>query len=189
MIMNKIHRTICVITLAAAFCGFAGEAYAFGIPMPFKEYLASYMRSWTTSIIGKKKLTKYSNNLQLAQENAERGSGYEAGGLYDFIEDSAKRFGEDPKALEDASADFLEKTLKEYKKKAEEDAEAQKALEAENQQADNTNGQTDDNQASADDQTDSNQASAGSSYVKDQTYHWLEQNRSPSNKDGKIKMF
>jgi len=83
----------------------------------------------------------------------------------------------------------LEKTLKEYKKKAEEDAEAQKALEAENQQADNTNGQTDDNQASADDQTDSNQASAGSSYVKDQTYHWLEQNRSPSNKDGKIKMF
>lgn len=178
MIMNKIHKTICVIAFAAAFVGFAGEAYAFGIPMPFKEYLASYMRSWTTSIIGKKNLSKLSNNLKLAQENAERGSNYEASGLYDFIEDSAKRFGEDPKALEDASADFLEKTLADYKKKVEEEAEAQKALEAENQQADSAGGQTDDNQASD-----------GGSYVKDQTYHWLEQNRSPGNEDGKIKMF
>ncbi len=178
MIMNKMHKTICVIAFMAAFIGFTGKAYAFGIPMPFKEYLASYMRSWTTGLIEKKNLTKYTNNAKLAQENAERGSAYEASGLYDFIEDSAKRFGEDPKAFEAASMDFMEKTLNEYKKKAEEAAEAEKALEEENQKSGNT-GEVADNGGNQ----------TGDSSVKDQTYHWLEQNRSPGNEDGKIKMF
>ncbi len=100
MTIIKMHKIICVIAFLATFAGFVGEANAFGFPIPFKEYLASSMRSWTTSLIGKKKLTKNTNNLQLAEENAERGSGYEVAKMYKFLDDAHSRFGDDPSTYE-----------------------------------------------------------------------------------------
>lgn len=174
MIINKMHKTLCIIAFLATLVGFSGEAYAFGIPVPFKEYLASCMRSWTTSVIGSKKITKNSNNEKYAEEMIERGSSYEVEGLNDFMKGGVERFGEDPKALEEASKKAEEEVLKEYKKKNEDEAKRQEEEQQALARESNASGGAGDG---------ADQASSGD--VSELTYKWLEGTRSQGN-TGKI---